>query len=756
MESEVRESLAETAEVWSFRIAHGRLPLAGVVDVSPVLGELEESGGGGAPEQFRPILALARASEAARKALEAAETPRLAARRESLPRFEDLLKQARAIFAPEGGLRDDASTELSAIRRRLRGRRGEIQKELERILDARRELVNEALVVLRNDRYCIPVLASARSRMPGIVHDRSGSGQTVFVEPMEIIEPNNELALLASEERREVERILARFGRSVLEAQPALLQALSVLAELDALEAKVEFGEIAGGRIPEISDDGAWVLVGARHPLLDARLAPLRRRVLGETRAAKDAVALDLELPASTRLLVISGPNAGGKTVVLKTAGLFCLLAQSGFPVPAEVGTRFPVFRAVRTEIGDAQEILSDRSTFSSSMETLSGILEEAAPGNLALVDEIGAATDPEEGSALSVAYLESYLDRGGSAIVTTHLSSIKSFATSRGDALLAAMEFDESTGRPTYRMRPGLSGRSRALSVAREQGIPEEVLDRALSILGEAWQRREATEAEAEELLDGLRRQQRTAAEALEEVRRVREKLEAEKETLEREKTRVLREGLDRFERSRRELARRVDAALAEMRQKPAAVASEPARAAEILGAAEEAVSDDLIEEARAQALTRSAMLVAGDPARIRGLQTVGTISSLEGDVAWLSVDGKRVRVERADLEPATPPPAARSVAARTAAPARPEETPTHEINVIGRRLEEAIDEVDKALDDALLSGSGRVRVVHGHGTGRLRSGLRDHLRHHPAVEKVRSADPREGGNGATIVELS
>ena len=234
------------------------------------------------------------------------------------------------------------------------------------------------------------------------------------------------------------------------------------------------------------------------------------------------------------------------------------------------------------------------------------------------------------------------------------------------------------------------------------------------------------------------------------------RSKLDAEKENLEREKTRVLREGLDRFERSRRELARRVDAAIAEMRRKPDAAAAEPARAAEILAEAENAVSDDLIEEARAQALTRSATLAAGDSARIRGLQTVGTISSVEGDVAWLSVEGKRVRVERAELEPADVPPSARPVEARTVAPARPEETPTREINVIGRRLEEAIDEVDKALDDALLSGSGRVRVVHGHGTGRLRSGLREHLRHHPAVEKVRSAEPREGGNGATIVELS
>ncbi|MCA1581010.1 MAG: hypothetical protein LC796_06350 [Acidobacteria bacterium] len=284
---------------------------------------------------------------------------------------------------------------------------------------------------------------------------------------MEVIEANNDLALLAGEERREVERLLTGFGRAVLSSAGPLAAAVAELSELDALEAKVEFGDLSSGRVPEISDDVEWILRAARHPLLDARLAPLRRRVLDEHRGDREAVPLDLELTGEQRMLVVSGPNAGGKTVVLKTAGLFSLLAQSGIPIPAGSGTRVPVFRAIRTEIGDAQAILSDRSTFSSSMETLAAILQESGPGVLALIDEIGGATDPEEGSALAVAFLEEYLARGGRAIVTTHLSAIKNFAAGRTDAVTAAMEFDEETGRPNYRLHPGLSGRSRALSVA-------------------------------------------------------------------------------------------------------------------------------------------------------------------------------------------------------------------------------------------------------------------------------------------------
>ncbi len=757
-ESEVRRLLAETDEAVRFRIRHGGLPFGGLEDVAPLLASLEAAGGAGSPEEFRPIVRAARACDEVRRFLAKADTPHLCARRERLPAFEAILAHAARLFGADGLLRDDASPALSGARSKLRRRRTEVSRQLEKILGERHEALGDAVVVMRNDRYCLPVLASSRGRVPGIVHDRSGSGQTVFVEPLEVIEANNDLALLAAEERREIERLLGEFGRAVLAEADALLDAVDALAALDALEAKVAFGEMGEGRLPEISNDGNWTLVAARHPLLDSRFEKLRRRVLGESRERSDAVALDFELPADRRLLVVSGPNAGGKTVVLKTAGLFSMLAQCGIPIPAAVGTRLPVFRAIRTEIGDAQAILSDRSTFSSSMERLAGILAEAGPDTLALIDEIGGATDPEEGSAIAIALLEAFVARGGRALVTTHLSAIKSFAVSRPDALCAAMEFDDKSGRPNYRLHSGLAGRSHALSVARERGFPESVIERALEILGQAWQRRERAEAEAEKAIERLRAEEAELGREREQTRKQSERLEADRRKFAEERTRMLAEGLEGFERARGELARRVEKQLEGARAEGSRLAQvSAARLVEEAALAAEA--EPVVAQAREaeQAIARSVEI--GHRARVRGLNAEGLVVAFDGDWAQMDMQGKRLRVRRGELEPVPQKDAGarrREMAIRKQeVPARDVSGPTAEVNVIGTRLDEAIDAAEKALDQALMSGAARLRVIHGHGTGRLRDGLREHFRQHASVETLRPADAREGGNGATILEL-
>ncbi|HEY6148160.1 MAG TPA: Smr/MutS family protein, partial [Thermoanaerobaculia bacterium] len=502
---------------------------------------------------------------------------------------------------------------------------------------------------------------------------------------------------------------------------------------------------------------GAWRLAGARHPLLDPLLGPLRRRVLAEERPSRPVVPLDLELSPDTRLLVISGPNAGGKTVVLKTAGLLSLLAQSGFPVPAEAGTRLPIFSSIRTEIGDAQAILSDRSTFSSSMDTLRSILAAARPGVLALIDEIGGATDPEEGSAIAIAWLEEYLARGGRAIVTTHFSGIKAFAEGRTDAVRAAMEFDEATGRPNYRLHPGLSGRSRALSVARERGLPESVLRRAEAVLGDAWRRRERIESEAEAALERIRRLEEELAEERERTRRGSERAAEEAARLSAERQRIHQEGLAAFERARRELVREVDQRLARLREDRRRAAGTSAE--RMVAEAEAALPrEKALEAARREATERSGALAVGSPARVKGARTAGTLAAIEGDSAWIEVGGKRMRFPLVQLEPAASGAAGARRVKEPLTLARPEPiaAQTREVNVIGRTVEDAIPEIEKGLDDALLAGAGRLRIIHGHGTGRLRESVREHFRKYPGVSGLHAAEPREGGNGATILELT
>ncbi|HWZ85948.1 MAG TPA: Smr/MutS family protein [Thermoanaerobaculia bacterium] len=760
--------IAETDEAIAFRIRHGSLPLGGLEDVAPLLAALETAGGSGSPEEFRPIVRAARACEAVRRALAKTEGPHLSARLARLPSFEPLIAHATRLFGADGLLRDEASPALAAARSKLRRRRGEVSRQLEKIAGERHEALGDAVVVLRNDRYCLPVLASARGRVPGIVHDRSGSGQTVFVEPLEVVEANNDLALLSGEERRETDRLLSEFGRAILDDGEALEAAVAELSGLDALEAKVAFGEMGEGRLPEISDDGGWVLKAARHPLLDARFSKLRRRVFGQTRDGSDAVPLDLEMPADRRLLIVSGPNAGGKTVVLKTAGLFSMLAQCGIPIAAAPGTRIPVFRRIRTEIGDAQAILADRSTFSSSMERLAEILAEAGPDTLALIDEIGGATDPEEGSAIAVAFLEAFVARGGRALVTTHLSAIKTFAAARPDALCSAMEFDDRTGRPNYRLHAGLAGRSHALSVARERGLPEAVLDRAVAILGDAWKRRERAETQAEQALERLREAERELAAERESARRESEILEGDRRKLAEERGRMLAEGLAGFERAQAQLRRQVEKELEGARLETARLAQVSA-ARLVEEAARAAEAETVVAAAREAEQLRSRQIGVGDVARIRGLGSEGRVVAFDGDWAQLEARGKRLRVRRSDLEPTRQTGktagAGRQKAdggRRSAPPASGAEArahdlagPTAEVNVIGQRLDEAIDLVEKALDQAILSGAGRLRVIHGHGTGRLRDGLRERLRTHASVAGLRPADAREGGNGATILEL-
>jgi len=745
-EEEARGALEETAQAVVLRERAGRLPLAGLDDPAPPLDALAAAGGLGFDAELRPLLSVARAAERTRRLdADLSDLPRLAARIFALPDFGDLVRTAARLFEPDGTLSDHASPKLQTLRTRLRRERQSLYETAKQWLARNAADAAGETVVLREERYCVPVSASAAGRVRGIVHDRSGSGQTVFVEPFEITDANNALSLLSSDLKREEERIRREFGRALLSRGEDLLAAAELLSELDAIEARGAFARACEATMPEFSPRD-WAISGARHPLLDRGLAAARRTVFGEEPGTRDAVPLDVELAPGKRWLLVSGPNAGGKTVVLKTVGLFSMLAQAGFLLPARRAV-LPFFRAFLTLIGDEQGILSDLSTFSSAMRRLAEVLRDADADSLALLDELGSGTDPEEGGAIAVASLESLLAQGTRAVVTTHLTSVKEFAAGREDAQIAAMEFDEATGRPTYRLRAGFLGRSRALATARDQGLPSATLDRASTLLGEAWQRREKLESEAEEALARLRERERELSESLARAREREERLQAERDEVEARRRKILTEGRDSLDRARRDFR----AAAAEAVERIRSEKMTQAKAAELLARVEsERRADPAVREAEEEVESAARTLRAGDAVRLRAGSATGTIVSIEGDKARIEAGGKRLSVPLADLTAIARKPSGRSAVSVPEPVSAP-----REIHVIGRTVDEAIDEVDRAIDHSISSGEETLRVVHGHGTGRLRAGLRDFLRKHPAVASYRAGKANEGGEGATVVVL-
>lgn len=745
---DIRRALAETEETLRLAATTGRFPLSGVEDPSPSLRQLETSGGLGAPDEYRPLVTLCRAAERTGKIDAAAESfPQISRLLARLPDLAQIAREAGRIFAADGAVSDSASPGLLELRSRLRrGRQKLYAAGREWLLENGPAAAGDS-VVLRQGRYCVPVSPAAATGIAGIVHDRSASGQTVFLEPLEMTRGNNELTLLDSDIRHEEQRILGEFGRLLLSCGARISLAFEILTDLDAISCRAELAGATEGVVPEFSEDGRWELAAMRHPLLDRRLANLRQDRLGETRAQDEDVPLDFSLVSPKRWLLVSGPNAGGKTVVLKTIGLCSMLAQAGFLLPAKRAV-LPRVGKFFTLIGDDQSILDGLSSFSSAMKTLAEILREFDATSLALLDEFGGGTDPEEGGAIAAAALETLLARGGRAIVTTHLSAVKEFAARRPEATIAAMEFDEKTGHPTYRLRCGFLGRSRALATAQAQGLPPETLARAKELLGAAWSRREEREAEAEEALVKLRQREKELTEAVAAARREETKLRQEEEDLRRRRTELLAKGKESFEQARRQLrAVALDAAETVKREKLTA-----SQTRSFLEEAERAAAENIpLDEADSAALESVRNLRPGDGVRLRSGQTAGRIAEIEGTRAWVQMRGKRILLPLADLVP--------QASSRTPAPdvvTVPERELTGgEINVIGKTVEEALEEVDRAIDRSLIMGQECLRVVHGHGTGRLRQGLRDFFKRHAAVASLRPGAAHEGGNGATIVTL-
>jgi DNA mismatch repair protein MutS2 len=748
--AECEAAQADLAEMVRFVLTEGLLPLAGLTDVAPLLNrdsilDIDESW---------IVLRSVRATQAIRETFLRTDTfPRLATHAHDIPDLGGLISKLNKYFTNDGKLREEASAELRAIRQRMQGKRSAIQRVLNDVMSRSADAIQEPLVVMRGDRYCIPVRADHRNAVTGILHERSGSGASFFIEPMQAIELNNDLADLLIQEREEIARITRYISAAIADEAEYIRDAARVGGEFDALQACAQFHALVGASRPIFNDDHSLEVIDGRHPLLDERLAPARAEAFGEEPSDRKVIPISVKLDRERTSLVISGPNAGGKTVALKTTGLLVAMAMSGLPVAAADGTTIPIVDDFHVLIGDDQSVLEHLSTFSAYLVRLRRVLERATDRSLVLLDELGSGTDPEEGSAIATAVIEHLLHTGALMIVTTHLSALKSFAVNDKRIVNASMEFDAATAQPTYRMIAGIPGRSRAIDVAQMIGLPPSIIDRAREHLGDRYGETDSLIAELQKKMSEVLASRDEAATLRTQLESERDGLTAERAKLEKERSRVgssFREELDRL---RDDVQRQVAAEIKNLRESDRN-ARASVNAAEIVRTLTKPVDkalDFLPSEQRD--------VHVGEKAEHRSFKVTGSIVSIDGKKAVLNVNGRRMTVDVKDLIPRESGVGGRESKKRSntrlPTPDSLETTVDAEINLIGQRVDEAIDESDRFLDRALLEGKQAVRLIHGFGTGTLRKALREHLRKHPAVKSWRPGGENEGGDGATIAVL-
>jgi DNA mismatch repair protein MutS2 len=679
--------------------------------------------------------------------------------------FAPLLRLLRGKIEADGSLSDDASPELRRIRRAMERQHRAIEESLRKSLRSLTDggSTQDDLITIRGDRFVIPVKAEFKRKVPGVVHGSSSSGQTVFVEPLETIEQNNELVRLLDEEQAEIHRILVAMTRALGENATAIHTGTCILAEVEAHVARGRFANDLNCVRPVFTEELS--LTAARHPLLELRM---RAAALAAESEADSPVPLTIILPAATKQLIISGPNTGGKTVSLKTLGLLSLMAQAGIPVPAEEA-KLPLFTSVYADIGDAQSIERNLSSFSAHVVNLDRISREATASSLVLLDELGSATDPEEGAALAVAVASHFLSANVWCCITTHLTSLKVYAANHAGVLNAAVGFDQETLTPTYELRLGVPGASAGLNIAARLGLSAEIVAAARAQMT-------TQTADIGAFLDQLH-DQLTAAIAERETLRQRER------ELSREKARVEVEGRVEQKARTKELEVKLNSLIEDF----AYQLRETVKAIDDKTVAQKIARDsaariarlrrEFSEQFNSTVVAHNTGADKNDPAAQPHIPKGIKI----GDLVKLKSLGRQARVDRVidaktfevsigpmkmragiddiagveSVKVVTPLEAARRRGNVTVSTNSDPDYMSSEINVIGRTADEAHDEVERFLDRAFLAGLPRIRIVHGTGMGVLRRTLREYLRGHPHVTTVTEPPQNEGGQGATVVEL-
>ncbi|HEV2884116.1 MAG TPA: Smr/MutS family protein [Pyrinomonadaceae bacterium] len=708
------------------------------------------------------------------------------------PELNRLIARIANKILPNGELDDRASPELARIRHDITRLRSRITRTLEGVMRKSGEAIQDELVTIRNDRFVIPVKADHRARVNGVAHGYSSSGATAFVEPLETIEANNELQALHEGEAREIARILLALTDELRGQVNAIEVAADAVATLDFINAKAIFHQRFNCAIPEVDGD-ALDLNEARHPLLEENL-----------RATAGAVVpVSFSLDDKTNTMVISGANAGGKTVVLKTAGLLALMALSGIPVPAK-SARVPFYKSVLADIGDHQSLAANLSTFTSHVANISRMVELCQAPALVLLDEVGTGTDPEEGSALGVAVVDQFRKEcGAHVLATTHYSGLKMYAGNEGGVLNASVEFDEKTLRPTYRLIVGVAGSSSGLEIARRFGIPDKVIDTALESVKDSsrqsyeYLRRIKQEAEeAEALRLALEEERAAVAEKFASLEKQAERRERERQSTFES---ALQKNISDFEKQSRELLSKIEdraerlkvereaqkragelkrAMRVSLEERSTGVSSgsntrsregglpPPSRGIRVMrDGAPISKAAPVVDQNETYETKTHRNIAVGDKVKLKSFGSIGIVDQIKDDVAEVRVKSLRLREKLDNLELVELTAPVKSKTEKFASLKKASETEVHlkhdqengrsELNVIGKTTDQAVDAVDKFLDEASMASLSQIRIIHGHGTGALRKAIAEMLKDHPHVVRFVPAPQDQGGSGATIVEL-
>ena len=750
--ADVRRMQQETEEARVVLTYLGGTPMIPFADVRASL-HLAEIGSALSPRALLDIAACLRAARAARDALvtDRDNTPMLTANASRLSTNRTLEQAIGDAILSEEEIADRASPELFTIRRKMRSCNERVRERLNGMIHSptTQKYLQEAIITMRADRYVLPVKQEYRGMVPGIVHDQSATGATIFVEPMAVVEIGNELKQLIASEKAEIDRILRALSAQVAPDAAAIADNLAILAQLDFAFAKASLAREMMACEPKVNDEGRIDIRRGRHPLIDPQ----------------KVVPLDIRLGADFTTLIITGPNTGGKTVTLKTTGLFTLMAQSGLQLPAEHGTELAVFDDVFADIGDEQSIEQSLSTFSGHMTNIVSILTQVTPDSLVLFDELGAGTDPTEGAALAQAILSTLLDMHTRTVATTHYSELKEYALTTENVENASVEFDVTTLRPTYRLSIGIPGKSNAFEISRKLGLPEFVIGKAKELLSKEQVRFEDVIANAEYHRQVAEKERQIAEEASREMVAIRNQAEAERKKLEEQRERSIKKAKEEAKRIVENARRESDAIISELRaMKKAGGAQEHEiqRVRKQVDTAQEALADK--PEEAAGEVPKSVKV--GDMVHIASMDVDATVMSLPDAKGYLQlkVGMMKMRAQMSDL---------RTLSLTQKLIKKEQKKQEHkramreqrvdvmtrpvrqELDVRGMALDEAIPEVQKFLDDAMLSSLGEVSIIHGNGTGILRAGIQDCLRRHPCVSSFRLGRYGEGETGVTIVSL-